>query len=429
MFKTSIFRETWQIRNDSSNVAALLNPLHSTSKRNCYCIERNISPQLFSRPLQCVYDDDSSDESYKIPETYKKPTHKKLIFVNKSRERPRKEFTNSKSAYFDTESDFSEVTDKRSRSSKKIVFDTRSSRSKKSQDASTHCRSAYFDSEDDSSPETGKTYKIKSGRKNSNYDQSRYSKKSNKPRVNQSKLGDSDKTKVNQSKYLKDSDISRFSQSKYSEESDKSRYNQSKYLRDSDKSRVNQSQYLNESDKSRFNQSKYPEDYSESEKPTINQTKYSYENDEDFANSSPETSQTKLQNLSDFRKDHYFETHSTEDLIKAIPPHVCVYKFTLDDRQLPSPLNSDVYGANRCIICDKPMENPVVSKIDEREKPKSVFPKFYKYGFAPKRIYMGGSSQDKIEMILDESDDIKKKQATPNYYNTYALRYQKGVKL
>ncbi|XP_044260114.1 uncharacterized protein LOC123008397 isoform X2 [Tribolium madens] len=296
------------MRNNSSNVAALLYPdrKHS-SKRNCYCIERNISPQLFSRPRECVFEDDLSETTYKIPEFCKKKHVKKLIF-DRPGEIPKHQnfITKYKSAYFDNPSSETSPT--------------------------THG--------------TGKTY-----RKSDN---------------------------------LKNFDFQTFS------------YNYNPI-------------------------SRHKEDFQQLDEVSPRSSESSLQ--------SPQVPQTNTKNLADFRKNHYFETHSTEDLIKPIPPHECVHRFTLDDRKLPFPLNPDVYGASRCIICDKPMEKPLLNKVDEREKPKkAVFPKFYKYGLAPKRIYLGGSDHDRIDMVLDEGEECVGKWETPNYYNTYALKYQKGVK-
>ncbi|KYB26871.1 hypothetical protein TcasGA2_TC030910 [Tribolium castaneum] len=282
------------MRNNSSNVEALLYPdRRHSSKRNCYCNERNISPQLFTRPRECLYEDDLNETTYKIPEFIRKKSAKKPIFERPGEvPKPQHVITKYKSSYFDNASSGTSPT--------------------------TH--------------ETGKTY-----RKSEKFD---------------------------------------------------------------------------------F------QTFSHNYKPSLGDTE----------EASPQTSETfppvvptDLKNLADFRKDHYFETHSTEDLIKEIPPHECVHKFSLDERKLPFPLNPDAYGSSRCIICDKPMEKPLLNKIDEREKPKkAVFPKFYKYGLAPKRIYLGGS--DRIDVVLDEGEECVGKWETPNYYNTYALRYQKGVK-
>ncbi|RZC37140.1 uncharacterized protein BDFB_011314, partial [Asbolus verrucosus] len=146
------------------------------------------------------------------------------------------------------------------------------------------------------------------------------------------------------------------------------------------------------------------------------------------------SSEANLKRLSEFRKDHYFDTHSTEDLMKTIPEHRCVHRFGLDNRFLPQPLNADVYGESRCIICDKPMENPPVNKTDERFKKHKVgtFPKFYKYGLAPKKIYVCNDDNVKIEMMLKRAQKENWEcpvEKQPNYFNTYALRYQKGVKV
>lgn len=149
-----------------------------------------------------------------------------------------------------------------------------------------------------------------------------------------------------------------------------------------------------------------------------------------------ETADEKLENIKNFRNLQYFDTHSTEDLLKPIPPHTCVHKFELDDRFLPHPLNADPYDVSRCIICGKPMEKLTVSRVDERNKrnnlTRSASRKYQKKrNLVPKKIYIG-SGNVKIDVLVDDDQkDIwktcQKTRKKTNYFNTFALRYQRGV--
>jgi hypothetical protein len=77
------------------------------------------------------------------------------------------------------------------------------------------------------------------------------------------------------------------------------------------------------------------------------------------------------------------------------------------------------------------MDIPPVSRVDQRYgKKKGLFPKFYRYGLAPKKIYMASDDKVRIEMELApcQNGDYVVKTEKPSYFNTYALRYQRGVK-
>lgn len=136
-----------------------------------------------------------------------------------------------------------------------------------------------------------------------------------------------------------------------------------------------------------------------------------------------------------FRNEHYFETHSIENLGKDVSRHTCIHQFRLDDRLLPEPLNVDPYGRSRCSICSKPMEGDTMqlSKSYFSDKPSSVtlrnLAKCSELGLVPRSVSIGGD-RSKIELRVDPSERSKLgmlvgKIRKPQYFNTFALRQQR----
>ncbi|KAI5638762.1 hypothetical protein NE865_08646 [Phthorimaea operculella] len=69
-----------------------------------------------------------------------------------------------------------------------------------------------------------------------------------------------------------------------------------------------------------------------------------------------------LKKIKEFRDDNYFETHSAESRIKSkgsvtsLIDHECVYRFYLNDRLFPVPLESDHKDTIRCTECHLPFD-------------------------------------------------------------------------
>lgn len=69
-----------------------------------------------------------------------------------------------------------------------------------------------------------------------------------------------------------------------------------------------------------------------------------------------------IQKLKHFRNENYFECHSATSRIKCKPSvtslvdHKCVYRFYLNERLFPVPLNTDFNNRIRCVQCLLPME-------------------------------------------------------------------------
>lgn len=69
-----------------------------------------------------------------------------------------------------------------------------------------------------------------------------------------------------------------------------------------------------------------------------------------------------LQRVKAFRDDNYFECHNTQSRIKrkgsvtSLENHQCTYRFYLNERLFPEPLNMDHNQNIRCVECHLPME-------------------------------------------------------------------------
>lgn len=70
----------------------------------------------------------------------------------------------------------------------------------------------------------------------------------------------------------------------------------------------------------------------------------------------------ELQKLKAFRDDNYFECHNTQSRVKtkgsvtSLTNHQCSYRFYLNERLFPEPLNMDHNQNIRCVECHLPME-------------------------------------------------------------------------
>lgn len=77
-----------------------------------------------------------------------------------------------------------------------------------------------------------------------------------------------------------------------------------------------------------------------------------------------------LKRLKEFRQKNYFECHSAKSRINnrgsatSLHGHTCVYRFYLNDRLFPVPLNTDHNNQVRCVECHLPMQ----LNVDEATK-------------------------------------------------------------
>ncbi|XP_022831947.1 uncharacterized protein LOC111360287 [Spodoptera litura] len=69
-----------------------------------------------------------------------------------------------------------------------------------------------------------------------------------------------------------------------------------------------------------------------------------------------------IKKLKEFRQKNYFECHSAQSRIKSkvsatsLKEHKCVYRFYLNERLFPVPLNTDYNNKVRCVECQLPMD-------------------------------------------------------------------------
>lgn len=137
-----------------------------------------------------------------------------------------------------------------------------------------------------------------------------------------------------------------------------------------------------------------------------------------------------------FRRDNYFDCHSTVDVTSKAPDeHKCVHKFVINDRFLPQPLKSDSFGVSCCEVCNKPMEMYKSQKPRPVPKKKSIntVKEIYKYNLVPPRVNIG-SGQETVQIkvpgrlskqcLYERAPNFKICRNVPG--NSYALRYQKG---
>ncbi|KAJ8710973.1 hypothetical protein PYW07_008215 [Mythimna separata] len=73
-------------------------------------------------------------------------------------------------------------------------------------------------------------------------------------------------------------------------------------------------------------------------------------------------SDLNIEKLKEFRQKNYFECHSAKSRIKSrvnatsLQDHKCVYRFYLNERLFPVPLNTDYNDKVRCVECQLPMD-------------------------------------------------------------------------
>lgn len=138
--------------------------------------------------------------------------------------------------------------------------------------------------------------------------------------------------------------------------------------------------------------------------------------------------------MNQFRKTHYFDTHSTYKEGGNIPEHKCLHEYELDDRLIPKPVHTDVFGRSTCSICEKSTDNIGIYDNLARINFKSIsdndlnrFKKVAEYGLRPKSV----SNVDANKKILLNFNDYRNFSALfdsvkPIYYrDSLALRHQR----
>lgn len=134
-----------------------------------------------------------------------------------------------------------------------------------------------------------------------------------------------------------------------------------------------------------------------------------------------------LHELNDFREKNYFDCVSTSHLVKEVPEHQCVHRFTVSDRLYPMPLNCDEYGLSRCVVCNEPMASEkAMFDLNVRDGKRVL--KRYQYNLSPRRPYVGtGQELIKIKVPSNSLIEFSVPKFKCQPANSYALRFQKGV--
>lgn len=131
-----------------------------------------------------------------------------------------------------------------------------------------------------------------------------------------------------------------------------------------------------------------------------------------------------IEDLKEFRKKNYFECHSaksrvsTKGSVTSLNDHKCVYRFYLNDRLFPVPLNTDHHDSIRCIECYLPLEELKSDKEDSIN------------GTVQAKVKLGDEIQDMILMlpvnkplIVPERRRIKNEKENVVYFGIVKLNY------
>ncbi|XP_072934774.1 uncharacterized protein [Epargyreus clarus] len=155
-----------------------------------------------------------------------------------------------------------------------------------------------------------------------------------------------------------------------------------------------------------------------------------------------------IEDLKDFREKNYFECHSAKSRVSSkgsvtsLNEHKCVYRFYLNERLFPVPLNTDHRNTIRCVECHLPLEE-LDSDLEDAIN-----------GTLQTKVKLGNDVQDLILILpvkkplivpekrrmknekenivyfgivkLNENGDSIFSRTLPN--NSFALKYQKGYK-
>nr|XP_049698862.1 uncharacterized protein LOC126055137 [Helicoverpa armigera] len=107
-----------------------------------------------------------------------------------------------------------------------------------------------------------------------------------------------------------------------------------------------------------------------------------------------------IKKLKEFRQKNYFECHSAKSRINSkvsatsLTDHKCVYRFYLNERLFPVPLNTDYNNKVRCVECQLPMDVKQESSGDKIN------------GTIQAKVKIGASDTQDMLLLLPVKDSL-----------------------
>ncbi|KPI98952.1 hypothetical protein RR46_10270 [Papilio xuthus] len=157
--------------------------------------------------------------------------------------------------------------------------------------------------------------------------------------------------------------------------------------------------------------------------------------------------QNNIKEINEFRRRNYFECHSAKSRIKTkastttLGEHKCYYRFYLNERLFPVPLNTDYQNNIRCVECKLPLDENQVSqscngtiqaKVKLNNKLQDMIlmlPVKEPLIIKERRMEVQSSKSDILYFgLIKLSSDGDSKFNSTQPSNSFALRYQKGYK-
>lgn len=157
--------------------------------------------------------------------------------------------------------------------------------------------------------------------------------------------------------------------------------------------------------------------------------------------------QNNIKEINEFRRKNYFECHSAKSRIKtkasttSLGEHKCLYRFYLNERLFPVPLNTDHQKNIRCIECKLPFDGKRLSqslngtiqaKVKLNEKVQDMLlmlPVKEPLIIKERRNELLNANSDVLYfglIKLNKDGDSMFNSTQPS--NSFALRYQKGYR-
>ncbi|KAK9872860.1 hypothetical protein WA026_019648 [Henosepilachna vigintioctopunctata] len=144
-----------------------------------------------------------------------------------------------------------------------------------------------------------------------------------------------------------------------------------------------------------------------------------------------------VQDSQSFREQEFFDSHSIKPYNQDGPEHICIHRFTVDERLYPQPLNSNEFGISCCVRCDQPTKIDKTVFSDQRQSVRekgrnirNIRQHSAKLDLRPKPVFIGSRNSVMEIKLGPEHNNLLKTQKNiqrkNNYYSdSLALRHQK----